>query len=238
MRIKIFLIVLFLYVCSHIHSQVFKIVFESGLGTYSMTDLKEINSEVQKIYPFNTKVVSDFPPYFYYEPGIMLKSGKISLGLVYSFQSAGSRVSVKDYSGEYRYDMKVNSNSPGIYWDVEIWSKNNFELSLYSTFKVAFSKLRTNEYFILLDSLIRNDFYNFRAKTYNCEPGIRLTRSLGFFTFGIDAGYSVDLYRKAFHKTENKEILLINPGNQMTAKPNWNGFRFGISAIIHLNNNS
>jgi len=234
--------VLFIYLSfvtfNHILSQEVKIGIETGIGTYSMSDLKKINSEVQKIYPFDTKIVSDFPPYFYYQPVLSIKSGKISFGFVYSYQSTGSRISAKDYSGEYLFDMKVHSSSPGIYTDVDMWSKYGFSLSIYLTSKATFSKLRTNEYFTLLDSLLTNNISNYRAINYNFEPGISLTRSVSHFTFGINAGYSVDFWEKAFHNTANKEIILINPGTGKKIKPNWSVFRFGLSVIINLNKKS
>jgi hypothetical protein len=224
--------------CNSILSQELKIGMKTGIGTYSMSDLKKLNSEVQKLYPFDTKIVSNFPPYFYYEPELLLNSNKVSFGLVYSFQSTGSRVSAKDYSGEYRYDMKINSNSPGIYMDVEMWSKHEFSLSLYLTSKATFSKLRTSEYFMLLESLLINEISKYRAMNYNFEPGIILTRSVSHFTFGINAGYSIDFWEKSFHNTANKEIILINPESQKKVKPNWSGFRLGLSASVSLKKKS
>ncbi len=235
MRRFVLFIFLFFATFNHILSQEVKIGIETGIGTYSMSDLKKINSEVQKLYPFDSKIVSDFPPYFYYQPVLSMKSGKISIGLVYSYQSTGSRISAKDYSGEYRFDMKIHSRSPGIYTDVEMWSISEFSLSVYLTSKATFSKLKTNEYFMLLDSLLTNNNSSYRATTYNFEPGIALTRSLSHFTFGINAGYSIDFWEKAFHNTANKEIILINPENQKKVKPKWSGFRFGLTVMISLN---
>lgn len=236
-RFVLFIFLFFASFC-HIHSQEVKIGVETGIGTYSMSDLKKINSEVQKLYPFDTKIVSDFPPYFYYQPVFILKSGKISIGLVYSYQSTGSRVSAKDYSGEYRFDMKVHSSSPGIYTDVDMWSKHEFSLSVYLTSKATFSELRTSEYFMLLDSLLTNNISKYRAINYNFEPGISLTRSVSHFTFGINAGYSIDFWEKSFHNAANKEIILINPETQKKVKPKWCGFRFGLSVMINLNKKS
>ena len=100
------------------YSQEIKIGFQSGYGKYSMTGLDDYCKKSYN-YGLKTKIVSGFPGYLYYRPSIVVKFEDINFGLIYTFQSTGARKSYKDYSGEYLLDMLVESNSPGIYADLD-----------------------------------------------------------------------------------------------------------------------
>jgi len=52
-------------------------------------------------------------------------------GFVYTFQTTGSRVSSVDYSGEYRFDTKINCNSPGFMLQFKFEDYNILKLDMY-----------------------------------------------------------------------------------------------------------
>jgi len=225
-------IILVLHNCTY--SQNFKFGFTTGIGTYSMSDLKIINDAVIEYLPFDTKIVSDFPPYLFYQPKIILEFNTLSLGLVYTFQSTGSRISGKDYSGEYRFDMKVNSHNPGIYAELGILSKPEYKFSVYSNAGLEFSNLKINEYLNLEDSVIHNYEQSFKAMNYYVEPGIIATHTFtSKFSIGINAGYLIEFGKNGFYK-DKKENELLDPSGHQT-KPNWNGFRFGATIYYTIN---
>jgi hypothetical protein len=234
-----FLLIILIFLSNNIlFSQKVKIGFETGIGEFSMSDLKDMNTAISKLLPFDSKIVSDFPPFLFYEPKITVKIGKLGVGLIYSFQSTGSRVSTKDYSGEYRFDIIVKSNSPGIYIDVDMLSQNKSELSFYTSLKRTFTHLKINEYFNVLDSVLTDDHSKFHAQNYSVEPGILFNRSFGFLIIGINAGYSVSFGKKDkqyFSMIEDESIILSNPITIAPVKPDWSGFRFGLSLFINLN---
>jgi hypothetical protein len=234
-----FLLIILIFLSNNILlPQEVKIGFETGIGKFSMFDLKDMNTAIPELLPFDAKTVSDFPPFLYYEPKIIVKLGIFGAGLTYSFQSTGSRVSSKDYSGEYRFDMKVKSNSPGIYFEFDLLSPGKSDLSFYTTLKRNYSRLRINEYFNVLDSVLTDDISKFSAKNYSIEPGILFNRSFGFLIIGINAGYSVSFGKKDkqyFSMIKDENIILSNPVTQVPIKPDWSGFRFGLSLFIDLN---
>ena len=124
--LKIFpIIALFVITSLAGYSQSLDAGFQLGTGFYSMSGLKSINNEVVRSLQFDSEIVSDFPPYFAYRPFILFNFGSYKFGIRYTFNSTGSRVSSKDYSGEYRFDMKIRSPSflstcikQGKYWDM------------------------------------------------------------------------------------------------------------------------
>lgn len=237
---KTFLIVLLsLIIGNHVYSQELKIGFQTGIGTYSMSGLKEINKAVPQNLPFDTKLVSDFPANWYFRPAFSLQFDKISIGINYSFQSTGSRISAKDYSGEYHFDIQVNSNSPGIYSEVYLGPLKKAHLNLYSILGVSFSKLKLNEYLIALDQILTDETYSFKAQCFYIEPGFHLIYPVKFLNIGLYAGYIVQFGKQAFYTDDNKNNKLYSPGSSESIKPGWNGLRFGVSFyyILNLRNN-
>lgn len=208
--------------------------FQAGMGTYSMQELKDFNEIAKQQIPFDTKIVEDFPVYFYYRPFILVKIKNVSFGPIYTFQSTGSRVSGKDYSGEYRFDMIINSSAPGIYGEANFYHLDNVQFSLYSIFGVLLSNLKMNEYLNVLEEVVTDDTYKFKTFNLFLEPGIRFSYPVEFLNIGINAGYQVQFGNKSFHYADNKDAELINPENGDPVKPGWNGFRFGLSISCHL----
>jgi hypothetical protein len=101
-------------VCSEAVAQNVSAEFQAGTGTYTMNDLKDFNRVIKEDIPFDTKIVSDFPPFLNYAACFKLQVNNANLGLVYSFQTTGSRISGQDYSGEYYFDMTINGHAPGV----------------------------------------------------------------------------------------------------------------------------
>src|SRR4030042_3249631 len=96
-----------------LNAQNINICFQAGYGFYDMSTFSEINKTVLKQLPFEANIVSNYPAYRYYQPMIKTNKGLYDLGMLYLFQTTGSRISSKDYSGEYRFDAKINGHSLG-----------------------------------------------------------------------------------------------------------------------------
>jgi len=207
---------------------------ESGMGAFSMKGLKEFNEIGMQEVPFDTKVVEDFPMYFYYRPYILLNINNVSFGPVYTFQSTGSRVSAKDYSGEYRFDMIVNSSAPGIYGEVNLYQFNKIHSTLTSIFGFLFSNLRMKEFLKVQEEVLTDESYKFKSFNLFLEPGFKISYPVRFLNFGINAGYQIQFGIKSFHLTDNKDAKLINPESGDPVKPDWNGFRVGLSVSCLL----
>ncbi len=214
-------------------SQQISIGFSSGVGTYAMDDLKSLNEAVHPV--FDTKLVTDFPPYWFYQPSLLIKLHKVAFGLNYTFQSTGSRISAKDYSGEYRLDMKVHSNNLGLVAAVDLLEENNLRFSVYLEPGMAFSDLKINEYLILLDTELENETMRFKALNYYVEPGIEFTYTLfPEISLGLNLGYYFQAGKRDFHLDGEKDILLTNPSTRETIKPGWSGIRLGMTLTYDI----
>ena len=101
---------------------------QAGTGTYSMRDLKGLNRYIKNRLPFDTKIVADFPPFLNYSAILKFRIKNAYLGIIQSYQTTGSRISGRDYSGEYAFDITLNAYSPGIYSEFKINTVKKTEL--------------------------------------------------------------------------------------------------------------
>jgi hypothetical protein len=205
----------------------------AGVGSYSMKDLKALNEAVKP--PFDCKLVSDFPPYLYYQYSLVLDDEAYSYGMFYSYQSTGSRISAKDYSGEYYFDLNVHSNNLGMYLSMNLVSKNKFRVSTYAKPGLAFSKLEISENFTLLDTVLTDSKLSCVATAFFVEPGINFSWFiLPAISIDIFAGYFLQMGGQNFHLKGEKDRVLVIPDTGWEIKPGWNGFRIGISMMYNL----
>ena len=234
MRLVFFIAIFMIGAANRVFPQEFSVGIGTGIGKYSMSGLKDINSSIMDQLPFDSDLTSDFPPYFYYEPSIMARFGKVTAGIVYSFQSTGSRISAMDYSGEYRLDMKVRSSAPGLFCEYAPMAMNNYRISVYTSFKGVFSRLQVDEILMIADNPLSDDSQKFQSFSFLIEPGLNLTRAFGIAGVGIMAGYAIDAVGKPYHSTDNEDKILINPATGKQVRPDWRGFRAGIKISISL----
>ena len=226
-KYTITLLLFFISICGY--SQSLSVGFQTGVGTFKMSGLEALNTQVLQDIPFETELVSDFPAYWYFRPSVSLNFDQFSIGLLSTFQSTGSRVSAKDYSGEYRFDLKVKSHNPGVYADVELFRQDKIRLAFSSIVGLSLSRLTMEEYFVVLEEPITNDNYKFKALNFYVEPGLNSYYQVDFLIIGINAGYFIQFGKQAYYTNDNKDYKLVNPQTSTPIKPDWNGFRIGLS---------
>jgi hypothetical protein len=231
MKRVILLLLLLIFYSRGVYSQQVSIGFQLGTGTYSMSQLKTINDLVKHDLPFDTKTVANFPPFLNYSAAFLIRTGIVNTGLVYTFQSTGSRVSGKDYSGEYRFDMVIYSSAPGIYCAIDLLQQDKLLISFYSVFGTLFSNLKTSEFLRIQETRIMDETLKFKDFNFFAEPGFYISRPVKFLNIGFNAGYSIQFGNQSFYYRGNKNIKLVNPVTGNPVKPGWNGLRAGLSAF-------
>jgi hypothetical protein len=231
---KILIVLIVFSLVQVANSQYVKFGYQIGLGTYSMKTLKNINDQISESLPFDSKVVANFPGYLYFRPYVSLELAGYSIGLIYTFQSTGSRISAKDFSGEYHFDTKVRSSAPGIYGDVKILYKKKSRLCIYSIAGLIFSKLKTHEFLTLQSSQVQNQNIDFKAQNFFLEPGLSYYYSIGSFSLGLNAGYFISIGSQAFYSGNSNKNTLHDYKNQQDVIPDWNGIRAGFSILYTI----
>jgi hypothetical protein len=216
-------------------SQGLKIGIQSGLEYSSMIELHDLNLLFKSAVPFDTKLVADFPPYWYYQPMIKIAFKKIGVGLEYSYYSTGSRISGKDYSGEYRLDMRINKKSPGIFIEYYLFSKQNVGFWLYSGGGMLFTSLCIEENLVVNNINNINDSYNFKSKNYYLQPEfIIAVYPWNSFEFEFNVAYLVQVGKGTFYNEKDKNQVLANMVTGNPIKPGWNGLKIGMTVNYTL----
>ena len=235
-QILIILIVLSFRVSAQTSTQAYEVSFQTGVGKYSMGGLKDINRSVMNNIPFKTELVDDFPAYIYYRPSIGLKLGLWCIGINYTFQSTGSRISTQDYSAEYKFDMKVKAHCPGVYVNLNFPTQKKMIFTLHANIGITYTELQTHEYFNLLSVTRVDNNEIFKAQNYYFEPDLSISFPVHFIELSINTGTMFEFGGNAYHLASNSSNILRNPSNGNEILPNWNGIRIGISVTYHFGN--
>lgn len=92
----------------------------TGLGTYSMNDMRAIQDNILATYGVNAIANSDFPPYWLYGLNISQRYDLSRFGLNFEIMSTGARASLADYSGEFISDFVCKGYKLGCYFEKDI----------------------------------------------------------------------------------------------------------------------
>jgi hypothetical protein len=171
--------------------------------------------------------VSDFPGYWYYQPSLKIAFKKFGVGLNYSSNSTGSRISGKDYSGEFRFDMRLRKNSPGVFIEYYPYSVSGFRLCIEGNGGLMFSSLHLEQNLIVNSTTLLNDSYDFKAKNYFFQPGLKAIYRLNSFEFEFTAAYLLQFGDGTFYNESDRKLTLNNSTTGAPVKPEWTGFKVG-----------
>jgi hypothetical protein len=207
---------------------------EYGIGSYNMSNLKELNGYIQQNLGFHTEVTANFPVYPYFRASAFMNVKGNQVGLAYSFYSTGSRISASDYSGEYRFENLLNAYVPGIFITTPFTQKGKLHIEGRLEGGAIFSKMENNEYFRLYDTVYINSTNKFKSINVYLEPGIRLRYPVYHFICGFYAGYMIQFGKQGFYINDRKNSQVLNPATQSVLKPGWDGFRINISLAYPL----
>ncbi|HLP73191.1 MAG TPA: hypothetical protein VK155_09830 [Bacteroidales bacterium] len=213
-------------------AQELNLVVEPGMGTYRMTDLRELNRLTLNSLLFKAEQTDDFPSYWNYKSSLLFSMKRlVSFGVTFSHESTGARISRADYSGEYRFDTRIRAFSPGAV--AEVWFPvNKFIIALSNEAGFEYSKLRLTEYF-RVESESEQAAYTFTSKNFYYEPAIKLSYPVWLFRLGISAGYLFDLNRDALSGTDvNVKSIILSNGDK--AVSDWSGVRIGASLSYNI----
>ena len=194
-----------------------------GIGSYSLSDLRDINSEILKNLPVQGKITDDFPIQPFYGIGVYYQTTNVvSLGITGFYNTTGSRISYKDYSGELKVDNILTSWSPGIAVRIKLLDK---KVNLYEETRISygFSKLKMNEKIIT-----HTEEMTFKSGALQIEPKIKLTYDISNLEFGVNAGYVADISGKNRLVGDKDSYLQFNDSKE-PVKTNLSGIRISAS---------
>lgn len=213
-------------------SQTWQIGIGSGKLIYSQKTLKAFNEGISILLPFETAITDDFPatPFFRGEAGYNFK--KFLLGVNYTYNSTGSRLTSSDYSGNYYFDVILTGHITGISCGYYISMKNNWKLYYMADLGTIFSSLKLSESITIGDFYDHEEKFIFGTTSFFAKPHFRLSYELYKIKVSLSGGYLID-FKAPFHLKDEKESKLLQLRGE-DVKSSWNGFNAGLNVYFVL----
>ncbi len=230
-----FLLAIFLILSFSAKPQTVSFGYQMGVRNFTMDNLKKINGYIQEELPFDSKVVSNFPPYMFFRPMIQYEFKGVSLGLMLSFQSTGSRLSAKDFSADYHFDFKIRSIQYGLILEKKFYSNEKIDLSFSGSLGPISTTLVVNESFIVNDTQITDELNTFFADNWFFECGAVFTYKVSRWIYLSPRVNYQFLLGSQYLATKKNDAFLQAAYSQKPVVPEWNGFLFGLSINLRVN---
>ncbi len=217
-------------------AQEFNVSVTAGAGTYRMQNLKTFIEIVNESLPFSPVVVDEFPPYFWYAAAASVIKGDFNWGITVNYNSTGSRVSLKDYSGEYLSDRKLSSVSPGITAGYLLPPLgNHLSFTPVAGIGVIVTGMEVDETLIAVGDTVSDFHQNYRAINFYTHPSVRFGWTISsMVNLELQAGYLLQIgngqFKSVSHRDSEVGIYHVSP--------EWTGLRCGISVVISLPSNT
>ncbi|MCX6277029.1 MAG: hypothetical protein NT004_02900 [Bacteroidetes bacterium] len=207
----------------HLQAQRVELMFSAGLAGYSMGDLKKINADLQVQIPFRTQVTTNFPMTWQLGGHFAVQlSNKYKIGVLYAWNSTGSRIASSDYSGSYRFDNIVTGHTIGMLNGFRIYDYHSLRVDLEANIGLVASFLKLNEEMNVADTTFSSTTH-YSAFGFFLEPRAVVSYQWKYLKAGFFIGYFVN----SGGKIRNED------GEKSTTTINWSGLRFGIELGVH-----
>ncbi len=219
----------------NVEAQTVKLGFESGVGTYLMSDLKNYMSETISGNILQPKIVTNFPPYLYFQPSISFCNEKSNWGFNFSIMSTGSRASIRDYSGEYKYDNKLAAFAPAFFEEYQIYNNNQVSVYFHASVGMLYSKLHMSEYFKVNNEEFQDLSIDLMSIGFFAKPVIKATYPINRnLNIEGNIGYHFDIHNGAFVENTDPVTYFRYALFHYGLKPKWNGIRLGLGCVYKL----
>ncbi len=212
------MILLIMSVFSQANGQKVELIFTAGMASYSMRDLKTMNADLRDQLPFNSEVTDNFPMTLQFGGQFAVQMiKKYKLGVLYAFNSTGSRISSGDYSGSYLFDNVVNGHTIGILNGFLVYDHKAFRIDFLANIGMVISSLKMKEELTVADTTVSTSTH-FRSAGIFLEPRAELSYQWKYLKAGFYLGYFINPMGR----------IRSEDGQELTSTINWSGLRFGI----------
>jgi hypothetical protein len=196
-----------------------------GYSTYQLNQLKAYNAYILNSLPVEGRLVTDFPGYVIYSGEFYFSSEPGFFGLYVGHSSTGSRISYNDYSGRFRFDQLIRTNSLGGEFGLPIVKEKG--LVLNGSLRYLFN-MNTIEFDSEYQIPGEYDYQtlNFDSFTHGIQPTISLTTGFRHWLAKIECGYEIQTPAKLLLSQDHNAFLLDE--NEKEVKYNGSGVRLQV----------
>lgn len=202
-----------------------------GYSFYPQNELKSVNNSMMSSLPFETQVIDNFKPAFYFGSSIQYRLlNHFYLGPSYEYHYAGSRLGSRDYSGQFIFDQYIHTHQFALKMDYQLVSFQKMAISAQASTGGNLSSWKMDSNFELgedgqlLNEQSTDEYTGFSWHispavkcTYEVIPGISLTATVA---------YAFDIARK-YHYKGRKDW-------KATKSPEWSGLNLSLGLDFQL----
>lgn len=198
-----------------------------GFSTFNHEDLRKMNQTTIEGLPFKAKILDEFEPNFnfggYSQYNLF---NNFWIGPDYHYYYTGSRIGLKDYSGEFSFDQYLKTHALGVKMDFVLTEIDRLKFLLQINSGGSFSKWEIDSKLSIGDeSEIQTN--NFKGFSWYAQPSIVVNYKVNdYFLLVASAGYSIDLTKKYKYEA-NRDV-------EVTTNPNWSGIRLALGIEFEL----
>lgn len=203
-------------------AQKFEVGFTAGYSTFSMKSMSDGLELYRESLAFDAQVMADYPSWISFGGyGTMAFTFGYSVGLEYTFNSTGGRISSADYSGSYQFNQTLTGHSIGVLNGYRFLELGKFEAAARLSLGALLSGIRNEETF---------DLANYEETTTEKEtvasfyatPSLQASWTFSFIRAGLFFGYLFDT-RGSFDSPDAT-------GKEQSI--DWSGIRAGITVAL------
>lgn len=225
-----------LFQITNINAQTIKLGIESGIGTYQMSGLREYMNELIQENILQPKVVTNFPAYLYFKPSISFCRESMNWGFNFAIMSTGARASIRDYSGEYRYDNKLAGFAPAFFEEFLFYNKEKLSLYLHADIGMLYSSVQLSEYFMVNTQVYTNESIKTISFGFFAQPIIKAIYPINNkLNIEANVGYHFDIYNGPLVQETDPITYFRYAFFQNSLKTQWSGIRFGLGCTYSFN---
>lgn len=217
-----------LILLNNITAQKILLSFDTGYGTYQMTSIKNILEKSMEMNAIQPHRVSNFPGYLFFRPYLTIEYQHVNIGVAYTLMSTGSRYSLHDYSGEYKFDTQMIGNAAGIFAEIPLFSSDDFKLLVAAEMGIVYNEMKLSEDLQLTNINPQQYDYNLMSINNFVKPYLKATYKIRQnISANVLFGYHVDIIANKMH-LEGNNVSVTD------FYADWDGIRTSIGISYRL----
>ena len=233
---KIYTILVFAAFSMGAYSQHFSVRFETGLGQYSMKDIKLLQTEFKNaIGALEVESVERFPSTLYYGVHADYQfNSLVAMGVHLFYNTTAGRNHVADYSGEYKMDMLLNSFATGTDFSYTFFSFDKLSMSAVLGTGIRLSGFRIKEDLLVYGDTLSHSNELYHGVNYYVAPAIELSYPLlTKMELIVKAGYEIN-FRSVYIDREEDENKILFFRENKPLNIDYSGFRLGLGLAYNF----
>lgn len=200
------------------------IYLSTGIGIYTMKDLKQVQQDVIGSVLVPAKIVDNFPPYLRLTGGVRLNGKRHFVGFSITQFSTGGRVSYTDNSGYLLFDQRLRGWNINMEAGYTAYSNTRNKLLFTLGAGSEFTKLLQSSTFVVGSNQVVNE-NDFDATNWFLKPSVEWQFKLGKSLHSqISVGYQFTIQYETLKLSKDNQLVLSS--SKGPAFADWSGLRF------------